>query len=181
MARVTVEDCVQVVPNRYELVLLGAQRARDISAGSMVTVDRDNDKNTVIALREIADQTINLDDLRRHIARGVNRQAEMSAEDDALLALAASAFGADATLDAANAAFSEVEYEAEEAPTADTEEDDGDDIELTAEDLAAAGEEVSEEEVKEAMEAMMNSMPDLDADVAEEIQTDAAAEEVAAS
>lgn len=180
MARVTVEDCVQVVPNRYELVLLGAQRARDISAGSMVTVDRDNDKNTVIALREIADQTINLDDLRRHIARGVNRQAEMSAEDDALLALAASAFGADATLDAANAAFNEVEYEAEEAPTADTEED-GDDIELTAEDLAAAGEEVSEEEVKEAMEAMMNSMPDLDADVAEEIQTDVAAEETAAS
>jgi len=180
MARVTVEDCVQVIPNRYELVLLAAQRARDISAGSVVSVDRDNDKNTVIALREIADQTINLDDLRRHIARGVNRQAEMSAEDDALLALAASAFGADATLDAANAAFNEVEYEAEEAPSieeVDTEE--GDDIEVTAEDLAAAGEEISDEDVKAAMDAMLSDMPELEA--AEEGSEEAPAEEKTAA
>ncbi len=176
MARVTVEDCVQVIPNRYELVLLAAQRARDISAGSVVSVDRDNDKNTVIALREIADQTINLDDLRRHIARGVNRQAEMSAEDDALLALAASAFGADATLDAANAAFTEVEYEAEEAPTTEeVETEEGDDIEVTAEDLAAAGEEISDEDVKAAMDSMLSDMPDLE----EVVETEA--EETTAS
>ena len=61
MARVTVEDCVQKVPNRFELVLLAAQRARNLSRGEELTVDRDNDKNPVIALREIADETIDLD------------------------------------------------------------------------------------------------------------------------
>ncbi len=58
MARVTVEDCILQVPNRFELVLLSAQRARDIAAGSPLTLDRDNDKNPVVALREIAEQTI---------------------------------------------------------------------------------------------------------------------------
>ncbi len=87
MARVTVEDCVQVIQNRYELVLLAAQRARNISAGSMLTVDRDNDKNAVVALREIADQTINLDELKRHISRGVNRYSDTTSEDDTLLAI----------------------------------------------------------------------------------------------
>lgn len=157
MARVTVEDCAQVVSNRYELVLLGAQRARDISAGAMITVDRDNDKNTVVALREIAEQSISLDDLRRHIARGVNRQAEMSAEDDALLALASSAFGGDTALEAANAAFNEVEYEAEETETASESEED------TAEaSEESSAEDVSDEDVKEAMEAMLNAMPGID-------------------
>lgn len=88
MARVTVEDCVQIIPNRYELVLLAAQRARDISAGAPISVDRDNDKNPVIALREIAGQTINLDQVRTHIVSGVNRMADMNAEDEMLLALA---------------------------------------------------------------------------------------------
>ena len=58
MARVTVEDCVQKVPNRFELVLLAAQRARNLSRGEELTIDRDNDKNPVVALREIADETI---------------------------------------------------------------------------------------------------------------------------
>ena len=60
MARVTVEDCVEKIPNRFELVLLTAQRARNISRGEELTVDRDNDKNPVVALREIADETIEL-------------------------------------------------------------------------------------------------------------------------
>lgn len=89
MARVTVEDCTQIVPNRYELVLLAAQRARDISSGASLSVDRDNDKNTVVALREIAEQTISLDDVRHHIAHGVNRTTDTSVEDEALLAIAA--------------------------------------------------------------------------------------------
>lgn len=93
MARVTVEDCIMVVPNRFELVLLAAQRARDISAGLTLTVSRDNDKNPVIALREIAEQSINLEELRRHIARGVNRHEDLNIEDDALLALAQEGFG----------------------------------------------------------------------------------------
>ncbi len=88
MARVTVEDCIQVVNNRYELVLLAAQRARDIAAGSGLTVDRDNDKNPVVALREIADQTINLDELRRHIATGVNRHGDLNVEDYTLQEIA---------------------------------------------------------------------------------------------
>ena len=88
MARVTVEDCVEVIPNRYELVLVAAQRARDISAGATITVTRDNDKNPVVALREIADQTVNLDEVRDHIVNGVNRMGDLNEEDDLLLALA---------------------------------------------------------------------------------------------
>ena len=65
MARVTVEDCVERIPNRFELVLLAAQRARNISRGEELTVDRDNDKNPVFALREIADATIELSKLER--------------------------------------------------------------------------------------------------------------------
>jgi DNA-directed RNA polymerase subunit omega len=89
MARVTVEDCIEVVPNRYELVLLAAQRARDIASGSTIAVERDNDKNPVVALREIADQKVELDSLRAHIAHGVNRTDDLSAEDESLLAIAA--------------------------------------------------------------------------------------------
>ncbi len=88
MARVTVEDCVEVISNRYELVLVAAQRARDIAAGASITVSRDNDKNPVVALREIADQTISLDEVRDHIVNGVNRMGDMNEEDDLLLALA---------------------------------------------------------------------------------------------
>ena len=64
MARVTVEDCVPKVPNRFELVLLAAQRAREITAGGPLTLDRDDDKNPVVALREIAEETISLDHLK---------------------------------------------------------------------------------------------------------------------
>jgi len=63
MARVTVEDCIDKVPNRFDLVMLSAHRARTISSGSPITVDRDNDKNPVVALREIADETLLPDDL----------------------------------------------------------------------------------------------------------------------
>ena len=64
MARVTVEDCVDKIENRFELVLLAALRARELSDGGPITVDRDNDKNPVVALREIAEETIDRDDLR---------------------------------------------------------------------------------------------------------------------
>ena len=64
MARVTVEDCIEVVPNRFELVILAAERAKSISSGAPLTIDRDNDKNPVIALREIATKTIDPDVLR---------------------------------------------------------------------------------------------------------------------
>ncbi len=76
MARVTVEDCVMQVPNRFQLVMLAAQRAREISAGGQLTVDRDNDKTPVVALREIADTTVDLDNLGNALIKGLQRQVE---------------------------------------------------------------------------------------------------------
>src|SRR5689334_1223273 len=77
MARVTVEDCVDKIPNRFELVLLSAQRARALSAGVALTVDRDNDKNPVVALREIAEQTLTVDQLRQDMYRSLQRHTEL--------------------------------------------------------------------------------------------------------
>ncbi len=73
MARVTVEDCVERVPNRFELVMLASQRARNISAGARETVERDNDKNPVVALREIAEETIDLDEMREALVRSLQK------------------------------------------------------------------------------------------------------------
>lgn len=88
MARVTVEDCVDKVPNRFELVMLAAHRAREISAGSPVTVDRDNDKNPVVSLREIADETQNADDLRERLIESNQTQIEVDEpEEDAMAIL----------------------------------------------------------------------------------------------
>ena len=89
MARVTVEDCVTKVPNRFELVMLASQRARDISAGSATTIDRDNDKNPVVALREIADSTVDLADLEEALIKGLQNHIEMDeVEDDEIDLLA---------------------------------------------------------------------------------------------
>jgi DNA-directed RNA polymerase subunit omega len=76
MARVTVEDCVLRVPNRFDLVMVAAQRAREVSAGSQLTVDRDNDKNPVVALREIADGTVNTDELSNSVVTGLQKHVE---------------------------------------------------------------------------------------------------------
>ncbi len=73
MARVTVEDCVDKVPNRFDLVLLAAQRAREISGGSELTIDRDRDKNPVVALREIAEQTIKPKELNESIVTNLQK------------------------------------------------------------------------------------------------------------
>ena len=73
MARVTVEDCIEKIPNRFDLVLAAAQRARHISTGNPLTIDRDNDKNPVVALREIADETIDPDKLRDDIVKGLQK------------------------------------------------------------------------------------------------------------
>jgi DNA-directed RNA polymerase subunit omega len=82
MARVTVEDCVVKVPNRFELVLLAAQRAREIVSGVPMTVERDDDKNPVIALREIADETIALDHLRDSLVRGMQKHVEIDEPEE---------------------------------------------------------------------------------------------------
>jgi len=73
MARVTVEDCIEVLPNRFELVLMASHRARSIAAGAALTVERDNDKTPVVALRELAEKTLVLDDLRESLIIGLQR------------------------------------------------------------------------------------------------------------
>ncbi|HEX2429530.1 MAG TPA: DNA-directed RNA polymerase subunit omega [Aestuariivirgaceae bacterium] len=77
MARVTVEDCIDKVPNRFELVLLSSHRARTISKGAPTTVERDNDKNPVVALREIAEETIDRDDLREDYIHSMQKHVEV--------------------------------------------------------------------------------------------------------
>ena len=82
MARVTVEDCVLKVPNRFDLVMVAAQRSRDISAGSPLTVERDNDKDPVIALREIAEETVDIDELNDALIRGMQRHVEIDEPEE---------------------------------------------------------------------------------------------------
>lgn len=77
MARVTVEDCVDKVPNRFELVLLAAHRARAIANGSSITVDQENDKNPVVALREIAERTIPPEDMRESLIHSIQKNVEV--------------------------------------------------------------------------------------------------------
>jgi DNA-directed RNA polymerase subunit omega len=77
MARVTVEDCIDKVDNRFDLVLLAAHRARTISSGSPITIDRDNDKNPVVALREIADETISPGDLNEELVHSLQKYVEV--------------------------------------------------------------------------------------------------------
>jgi DNA-directed RNA polymerase subunit omega len=84
MARVTVEDCVVKVPNRFELVLVAAQRAREITAGAQLTLDRDNDKNPVVALREIADDTVTVDKLQDSLIRGMQKHVEIDEPEETI-------------------------------------------------------------------------------------------------
>ncbi|WP_341987638.1 DNA-directed RNA polymerase subunit omega [Azorhizobium sp. AG788] len=77
MARVTVEDCIDKVDNRFELVLLAGHRARMISSGSPITIDRDNDKNPVVALREIADETVSPEDLKEDLIHSLQKYTEV--------------------------------------------------------------------------------------------------------
>ena len=96
MARVTVEDCVLKVPNRFELVLIAAQRARDVTAGAQITLERDNDKNPVVALREIADETISLDHLQNSLIKGMQKHVEIDEpEEDTEIEIGAQQWPAD--------------------------------------------------------------------------------------
>jgi DNA-directed RNA polymerase subunit omega len=89
MARVTVEDCVLKIPNRFELVMMAAQRARDVATGATLSIDRDNDKNPVVALREIADETIGLDELRNALIKGHQKVVEPDEPEDDIVELMA--------------------------------------------------------------------------------------------
>ena len=82
MARVTVEDCVDKIPNRFDLVMMASQRARNISAGAELTVERDNDKNPVVALREIAEETVEFDELEEGLIKGLQTYVEMDEPEE---------------------------------------------------------------------------------------------------
>ena len=105
MARVTVEDCVERIPNRFELVMLAAKRSREISSGASLTVERDNDKNPVVALREIADETVPLDDLREELVRGLQKHIEVDEpeEDDEIEMMTAASLANEVGMEAAAA------------------------------------------------------------------------------
>jgi DNA-directed RNA polymerase subunit omega len=100
MARVTVEDCVDKVENRFELVLLAGHRARQISQGSQITIDRDNDKNPVVALREIADETISPEDLKEDLIHSIQKHVEVDEPEANAAAIAAMDLSEDTTDDA---------------------------------------------------------------------------------
>lgn len=84
MARVTVEDCVEQIPDRFELVMMAAQRARKIGSGAALTLERDNDKNPVVALREIAEETVQVEDLREELIKNHQRVIEMDDSEDVI-------------------------------------------------------------------------------------------------
>jgi DNA-directed RNA polymerase subunit omega len=98
MARVTVEDCVDKVPNRFELVMLAAHRARSLASGAPLTIDRDNDKNPVVALREIAEETLTADQLRESAIESFQRQIEVDEPEEDVMTLLTGG-GADAPVE----------------------------------------------------------------------------------
>ena len=89
MARVTVEDCIEKIPNRFDLVMIAAQRSRGLAAGAELTVDRDNDKNPVVALREIADETVDLKELENGIIKGLQKHVERDEQEEEIDLMAA--------------------------------------------------------------------------------------------
>lgn len=121
MARVTVEDCVDKISNRFELVLVAAQRARNIHSGAALTIERDNDKNPVVALREIAAGTVDLDQLKHELEHGQAAVAEVDEpEEENMVMLAAEQAWADVTNRQAAAAAEEGLAEDAEAIEAET-------------------------------------------------------------
>lgn len=125
MARVTVEDCILKVPNRFELVLLAGQRARDVAGGAPLTVDRDNDKNPVVALREIADETIALKTLEENLVKGLQKHVEIDepVEDQEIELGAQLGLGADITQVPGTEGAALAEAQGDEAVDEDLEKD----------------------------------------------------------
>ena len=105
MARVTVEDCIDKVNNRFELVLLAAHRARMISSGSAITVARDNDKNPVVSLREIADSTVTPDDLKEELIHSLQKYVEVDEPETETVPLLGAAQGITTSTDDADVQF----------------------------------------------------------------------------
>jgi DNA-directed RNA polymerase subunit omega len=180
MARVTVEDCVVKVPNRFELVLLAAQRAREITSGAPLSIDRDDDKNPVVALREIADETVALDHLKSSVVRGMQKHVEIDEpEESHELELDTALFGIGAPAGALmdEELDTEVEADAEDAEDPEDAEEGNEDEEAlpaeTAVDLAQIDEddELAEDmlEVEEEVDLADSPEPDTPGDFDEEL------------
>jgi DNA-directed RNA polymerase subunit omega len=128
MARVTVEDCVLLVPNRFDLVMVAGQRARALASGAPLTIDRDNDKNTVVALREIAEKTVSLEVLGDELIRQHQKRIEVDSPEEEIVELMA---GEQGWITEAGAA----DMDADDAEDGDDAEDDAETPE-TADDLS---------------------------------------------
>ena len=178
MARVTVEDCVVKVPNRFELVLLAAQRAREITSGAPLSIDRDDDKNPVVALREIADETVALDHLKSSVVRGMQKHVEIDEpEESHELELDTALFGIGAPAGTLMDEELEAEADAEDGEDAEDAEEGNEDEEAlpaeTAADLAQLDEddELAEDmlEVAEEVDLADSPEPDTPGDFDEEL------------
>ena len=160
MARVTVEDCVLKVPNRFELVLLAAQRAREITAGGPLTLDRDDDKNPVVALREIAEETIALDHLRGSVVRGMQKHVEIDEPEEAPeLEFEPTLFGV--TPQSGVSVEEEVDFEADDAGEEEEEAAGGEEEEAIVEE-EALDEELGEDMLEAEEEADLADDPPRD-------------------
>ena len=135
MARVTIEDCIVKVPNRFDLVMRASRRARDISSGSELTLERDRDKNPVVALREIAEGTIDLDELQENIIQGLQRLVAYDDTEDEIVELGVTADAEAGDAGEAGEEAAAAAGEGEEAPAVDAE---------IAEDLLSVHEENEE-------------------------------------
>jgi DNA-directed RNA polymerase subunit omega len=163
MARVTVEDCVVKVPNRFELVLLAAQRAREITSGAPLSIDRDDDKNPVVALREIADETVGLEQLKTSVVRGMQKHVEIDEpEETHEIELDTTLFG----IAAPAGVLIEDEADAEEGDVEEEDEEGEEIAEEAAVDAVAIAEEaaVEEEDLDEA-EELAEDMLEVEEDV----------------
>jgi DNA-directed RNA polymerase subunit omega len=164
MARVTVEDCVLKVPNRFELVLLAAQRAREITSGSPLSIDRDDDKNPVVALREIADETVGLEHLKTSVVRGMQKHVEID-EPEESHELDPALFG----VAPPSAALVEEEADVETEDLDEQDEDEDEDEETIAEAADVGGdgldeaEELAEDMLEVEEEVDLTESPEQDA------------------
>ncbi len=131
MARVTVEDCIDKVENRFDLVLLASHRARMISSGSQITIERDNDKNPVVALREIADETVSLEILRNELIRGHQKLLEADEPEEEIVELMAGEAAWSRPVDAA-------EEDMDDVLTEDGEEEADEPVDGEIDDLAGS-------------------------------------------
>ena len=134
MARVTVEDCVDKIPNRYELLMVAAQRAKDISAGAPIAVERDNDKNPVIALREIAEGKVNINELQKSLVVGLQKYVEVEEPEEEELEIIA----AEKELADLDSQFDNIMLEADVADSMQIQDEESDldlDMEADADDV----------------------------------------------